>query len=244
MKNISKVMFLIAIFCFAMEGLAQDKNIIAQGISIRNFQVDNMSDAEIKVTIDYSYFGKTGPDFVISAFPRTSKGNTLSKNMKMQQIPLKSGRHQISIMMAKRPKIKNFRSNSIRVCMFNKTAKPYIFCEEFLFSKSWRDAKLVREPEPEIVSFKIQPQIINKGDRVRFYWEVKNAKKVQLFDSYSEIKTAIELPNGALGWPHMLNGSYMENLNKSETYRLKVTSHLGRVENKIVKVTVKGKKID
>jgi len=95
---------------------------------------------------------------------------------------------------------------------------------------------------PEIVDFRVEPQNIKRGKQVRFYWQVKNAQKVQLFDSYGEIESRIQLPNGAYGWLLNIDGSYMENLNKSETYILKASNNIGSVE-KQVKVSV-GKKID
>jgi hypothetical protein len=96
---------------------------------------------------------------------------------------------------------------------------------------------------PEIVDFRIEPQNIKRGEQVRFYWQVNNAQKVQLFDSYGEIESRIQLPNGAYGWLLNIDGSYMENLNKSETYILKASNIIGSVE-KQVKVSVIGKKID
>lgn len=237
--NNFKLIIRILILCFTIQGQAQDKKAIAQGISISNFHVDNLSDSRIKVIVDYSYVGQTGSDFLIYAFPRNSIGNSLSKNVESQQFPLKSGNNIVSIMLAKQPQVENFRSESIRVCMFSKRTKKFIFCQEFLFSKSWRSTT----KPPRIVSFRINPQSINKGEKVRFFWDVKNADKVLLFDSYGEIKTAINLPNGKLGWPHMIKGEYMEHLNKSETYILKAISKFGEVE-KTFNVTVKGKKID
>jgi hypothetical protein len=123
--------------------------------------------------------------------------------------------------------------------MFSKRTKEFIFCEEFLFSKSWRSTT----KPPSIVSFRLDPENIKKGEKVRFYWEVKNADKVLLFDSYGEIKTVINLPNGKLGWPHKINGAYMEHLNKSEAYVLKAINKFGNVE-KTFNVSVNGKKID
>ena len=96
---------------------------------------------------------------------------------------------------------------------------------------------------PEIIDFRIDPQSIYKGDPIRFYWEVKNAQNVRLYDSYGEIKSIIQLPNGELGWPHIINGTYRENLDKTETYILKATNNYG-TEEMWIKVTVMGKKID
>ena len=101
-----------------------------------------------------------------------------------------------------------------------------------------------RNSTPEILTFNIEPQNIYKGDPIRYYWEVKNAQKVQLYDSFGEIEMSrIQLPNGKYGWPLKINGEVSETLNKTETYILKATNNFG-TEEKTFKVTVMGKRID
>lgn len=95
--------------------------------------------------------------------------------------------------------------------------------------------------QPEILDFRVEPQKINSGGQVSFYWQVKNAYQVRLYDSFGEIKSGIQLPKGNYGWPLSMNGAYMENLNKSEVYKLVVTGKNGTV-TKSVKVYVNDKK--
>jgi hypothetical protein len=94
---------------------------------------------------------------------------------------------------------------------------------------------------PEIIDFRVEPKNINSGDQVSFYWQVKNAYQVRLYDSFGEIKSRIQLPKGNYGWPLSMNGEYSENLNKSETYMLVLTGKNDTV-TKNAKVYVTNKK--
>ncbi len=95
--------------------------------------------------------------------------------------------------------------------------------------------------QPKILDFRVEPQNVKSGEQVSFYWQVKNVYQVRLYDSFGEIKSRIKLPKGNYGWPLSMNASYMENLNKSETYKLVVTGKNGTV-SRSVKVLVSGKK--
>ena len=326
-----KIMARIVFFCFVIQSQAQDKETIAKGISISNFEVDNISDVEIKVTVNYSYVGKTDPEkFFIYAFPQDGEGNSMSRNVNTALIPLKTGNNQVVFTIKKHLKNDDFTSKSIKICML--AIKRKMYCQEFLFNKSWNstikhpriisftakktniikgdsttlvwqtenaynvslygerpnvqkvkpsgfvnispkktttyrlnakrsletytrepgknmyititvDSKPKLESAPEIVFFKIEPQNIERGEQVRFYWQINNAQKIQLFDSFGEIMSDIQDANKEFGKLQKINGEYMENLNKSETYILKATNNFGSVK-KIFKVTVKGKKID
>lgn len=50
--------------------------------------------------------------------------------------------------------------------------------------------------QSEILDFRVEPQNIKSGDQVSFYWQVNNAYKVRLYDSFGEIKSRIKLPKG------------------------------------------------
>ncbi|MCH7724052.1 MAG: hypothetical protein IIC76_12090 [Bacteroidetes bacterium] len=327
MKNKTKIILSIVIFCFTIQGQAQDKQAIMEekGISISNFIAEHISDTEIKVTVNYSYVGRTNPkEFFIYAFPQDGGGKSMAENVNTEWIPLKTGNNHVSFTITKRLHGKNFTSQNINICML--AIKRKIYCQDFLFTKSWKtpvssvdiitfetNKTQVNEGEPvvltwqtenatrvhileknstniykveasgtmtvtpektttyvllieessksgaekqenksititinsapEIIDFRIDPQSIYKGDPIRFYWEVKNAQNVRLYDSYGEIKSIIQLPNGELGWPHIINGTYRENLDKTETYILKATNNYG-TEEMWIKVTVMGKKID
>ena len=95
--------------------------------------------------------------------------------------------------------------------------------------------------KPKIIDFRVEPQRIKSGGQVNFYWKVKNAYQVRLYDSFGEIKSRIKLPKGNFGWPLSMNAAYSENLNKSETYKLVVTGKNGTV-TKSVKVLILDKK--
>lgn len=95
--------------------------------------------------------------------------------------------------------------------------------------------------QPEILDFRVEPQNIKTGDQVSFYWQVKNAYKVLLYDNFGEIKSRIKLPKGNYGWPLFMNAIYKENLNKSEIYKLVAIGKKGSV-TKSVKVIVNHKK--
>jgi len=109
------------------------------------------------------------------------------------------------------------------------------------------DSKLKKERippiamQPEILDFRVEPSRIKSGGQVSFYWKVKNAYQVRLYDSFGEIKSKIKLPKGNLGWPLSMNAVYSENLSKSETYKLVVTGKNGTV-TKSVKVLISDKK--
>lgn len=91
--------------------------------------------------------------------------------------------------------------------------------------------------QPMILDFRVEPPRIKPGGQVSFYWQVKNAYQVRLYDSFGEIKSGIQLPKGNYGWPLSMNAAYSENLNKSETYKLVVTGKNGTV-SRTVKVLV------
>ena len=94
---------------------------------------------------------------------------------------------------------------------------------------------------PKILSFKVSPQNSQPGDKVKFFWEVKEAEVLQLYDSYGKIESLIDPGKGKTGWPLSMNGVYMEHLNKSETYKLVATNKNG-ISSKDFVVTVKGEK--
>lgn len=330
MKNNIKIIVRLVILCFTIQSQAQDKQTIMKekGISISNFNAEHISDEEIKVSVDYSYVGETDPKKkFIYAFPQDGEGNSMSRNVDTELIPLKIGNNQVSFTIKKRLKIENFISHSIKLCMLE--IKREIYCQEFSYKKSWKESSSpikiiafnsnktqvnIGEPvtltwqtenatritilqpgtrffhgsneasgnrtvkpiktttyvlkasksskkgvikqesrrvtitvntntAPEIVDFRIEPQEIERGEQVRFYWQINNAQKIQLFDSFGEIMSDIQHANEKHGKIQNLNGEYMENLNKTETYILKATNDYGSVK-KIVKVTVRGKKID
>ncbi len=128
MKNTIKIIVQLVILCFAIQSQAQDKQTIMKekSISINNFNAEHISDEEIKITIDYSYVGKTdSKKFFIYAFPQDGKGNSMSRNIDAESISLKTGNNQVSFIIKKHLKKEDFTSESINICMFDIKRKMY-----------------------------------------------------------------------------------------------------------------------
>jgi len=81
---------------------------------------------------------------------------------------------------------------------------------------------------PRIVSFSVIPNSVKRGEFVSFFWEVRNAERVRLFDDFGEIESRIMLPNGEFGWPLSESGAYSESVDKSITYKLVAENRDGR----------------
>lgn len=213
-------------------------------ISISNFRVEDVSDSEINVTVDYKYVGQTGKEFSIYAYPQNGEGKSMSRNIKTNLIPLKNGNNSASFTITKRSPGKDFRSESIKICMLK--VKQFIFCEEYSLSKSWKTetAATNLDSDPEIVNFMVDPKSINLGETVKFYWEVKNAIKVQLYYGDTQIIDERIWPSdGVWSWPLLMNGTFeFQDLRKSTTFRLSATNKAGKKITKKFNAVVSSKK--
>lgn len=107
------------------------------------------------------------------------------------------------------------------------------------------DTKLLSEKSissglPEILNFNIKLQTSSSGNIASYYWKIKGAHQVLLFDDVGEIESGIEVSKGTYGWPLELNGEVTETLNKSVAYRLVATNKAGSV-SKSYRVAVEEK---
>ncbi len=93
---------------------------------------------------------------------------------------------------------------------------------------------------PQILSFRASPATVKSGDTVRFYWQVKGAKRVRLYDDFGEIESRIVLADGTLGWPLEMKGALMESPTRTATYKLVATNRVGTV-SKSLRVLVRGR---
>lgn len=104
--------------------------------SIRNIRIVNISDAELMVTVDYTYNGKSGlSDVYIHAIPEESDGIFDPRTVDYVEVPLKHGANSANLRITKRTQSRNFTSQTIRVCM--STHKEAILCEGFPYTKTW-----------------------------------------------------------------------------------------------------------
>jgi hypothetical protein len=111
-----------------------------------------------------------------------------------------------------------------------------------LFVSSVQNAEAA-PPPAEIISFRASPSPVETGKDVRFYWEVKGAGIVRLYDSYGEIEGRIQLDNGTYGWPLKMTGAFMTPQTKTETYRLVVVNREGKKTVKTLTVQVKNEMV-
>lgn len=82
---------------------------------------------------------------------------------------------------------------------------------------------------PEIVEFRVEPEEVASGDPVRFYWQTRNAYRVELHDEHGVMESRIVLPKGNFGWPLSMDGAVSESPTESTTYRLVAVGKAGSV---------------
>ncbi len=92
---------------------------------------------------------------------------------------------------------------------------------------------------PEIISFRATPSPVEVGKDVRFYWEVKGADTVRLYDENGEIEGRIQLGNGTFGWPLTMPGAFYISARTTETYKLVAKNREGKETIKSFTVRVK-----
>jgi hypothetical protein len=90
-----------------------------------------------------------------------------------------------------------------------------------------------KEPEkkagpPQIVSFKVTPDRVQRGGSVILSWEVQNADGVRLFDDSGEVETRNLVPGGQRGRPLSISGSESLSIDKATTFRLLAVDRQGR----------------
>jgi len=94
-------------------------------------------------------------------------------------------------------------------------------------------------PLPTILSFTASPTVVDVGEDVKFFWEVKNAKSVRLFEDNEEIESRIQLPNGSFGWPLTMPGAFSTSQPKTTAYKLVAANREGKTIIKTLTIRVK-----
>ncbi|MEF8722366.1 hypothetical protein E4Q23_05035 [Candidatus Accumulibacter phosphatis] len=89
------------------------------------------------------------------------------------------------------------------------------------------------EPEkkagpPQILSFKVTPDRVQRGGSVNLSWEVQDADGVRLFDDSGEVETRNLVPGGQRGRPLSISGSESLSIDKATTFRLLAVDRQGR----------------
>ncbi|MEF8733635.1 MAG: hypothetical protein V5B40_17515 [Candidatus Accumulibacter meliphilus] len=81
---------------------------------------------------------------------------------------------------------------------------------------------------PQIVSFKVTPDRVQRGGSVTLSWEVQNADGVRLFDDSGEVETRNMVPGAQRGRPLSISGSEALSIDKATTFRLLAVDRQGR----------------
>jgi len=89
------------------------------------------------------------------------------------------------------------------------------------------------EPEkkagpPQILSFKVTPDRVQRGGSVNLSWEVQDADGVRLFDDSGEVEIRNLVPGGQRGRPLSISGSESLSIDKATTFRLLAVDRQGR----------------
>jgi len=165
------------LFIILMIGVSTISVIKAQGgISISNFNAENVSNIELLISVDYSFSREIDTkDMVIQAFPVMKHGKANYKSVLFESHPLEVGDHHVSFKIKKKPGGKDFRSEKIKVCMINR--RSVLLCKEFPFTMLWNEL----ETSPvKIMSFSSTENNVEKGETVTLSWQTENASKVRL----------------------------------------------------------------
>ena len=91
---------------------------------------------------------------------------------------------------------------------------------------------------PKIVSFRVSPRTIEAGKMVKFFWEVKDAETVRLYDDYGEMETRI-----SDGWPLTTSGYHGTTQEKTVTYKLVAENREGKTTTKTFTVRVRASQL-
>jgi hypothetical protein len=117
--------------------------------SIRNFRPVDVSSAELRVSVDYTWSsaGNEGPVF-IHATPEEKDGVFDPSTVDFEKLVLRPGTHTVTLKIAKKARARVFTSLAVRVCM--STSNKALLCRDFPHEKRWTDATapLVELPKP------------------------------------------------------------------------------------------------
>jgi hypothetical protein len=148
--------------------------------SIRSFAAVEISPAELQVSVDYTFAGEAGTnETYIQALPQEKDGSFDPRTVEVEKIALLPGSHHVRLTITKRPRSRDFTSESIRVCL--SAPGRAILCEEFPFTKSWGAVSAKDSATPaEILSFLASSTTVPRGDSVTLSWRTENASTVML----------------------------------------------------------------
>ncbi len=219
-----KKLFIRLMICVSTVGIIEAQ----EGISISNFNAENVSNSELLISVDYRFSREIDTkDMFIQAFPVMNNGKANYRSVLFERHPLESGDHQVSFKISKKPGGKDFNSESIRVCMINR--KSILLCEEFPYTMSWNEPGIASTTK--IISFTSSNNIVEKGEFVTLSWQTENASKVMLGRAGSA--DFHEVP---------MSGSETILIDKTSTYVLmaspKSSKGPTKVESKKVKIEV------
>ncbi|MCW5515430.1 hypothetical protein [Muriicola sp. Z0-33] len=197
------------------------------GISIHNFNAENLSSSEIEVSVEYSFSREVDTKgMVIRAFPVMADGKANYRDVLLESHQIEVGNHNASFKISKKPGGKDFSSESIKVCMI--ANRSIILCEAFPFPMTW---SLAAASPVEIISFSTSKDFAEKGETVTLSWETENASKVSLLQKGT--RALFSVPT---------SGSKNVVIDKTSTYVLMASAGSSKgptkVESKNVRIEV------
>jgi len=114
--------------------------------SIRNFRAANISSAELRVTVDYTFTGGAAVEEVsIFANPEEAGGASDPRTVEVDELPVQTGSHTVTLTITKREGARDFTSVSVQVCL--STADRALLCQSFPYQKTWT-AAVPPKPKP------------------------------------------------------------------------------------------------
>jgi hypothetical protein len=121
---------------------------------ITNFRPAEVSSAELRVTVDYTFTGLTGEDVTIHATPEEAGGIFDPRTVEFDEHAVEVGTHTATMTIVKRAGARDFTHVAIRVCM--STVDRALLCETFPHTKAWTaapppPAPTAPEPGPVVV---------------------------------------------------------------------------------------------
>lgn len=112
---------------------------------IANFRAANVSTAELRVTVDYTFAGAEGDtEVTIQAHPEDSAGAFDPRLVETEEVPVRPGTQTAAMSITKRTGEPEFTSVAVSVCIA--TSETALLCETFPHTKTWSD---VATPRPE-----------------------------------------------------------------------------------------------
>jgi hypothetical protein len=92
---------------------------------------------------------------------------------------------------------------------------------------------------PQIVSFRASPTVVEAGRYVRFFWKVRNAETIRLYEGRRELRSRTRLSDGTYGWSPTMPGTFSTTQRETTTYRLVARSREGKISTRTVTVRVR-----